>query len=188
MYDVATEVQSSQTKFGNEEATSNAESVGQEVWNLCSKSKEEIAVDTYCRLRSIELAAEELNISSKRLLKVLVGVRDSRGLEDIRFLYADSEDDFNTGDNDDKAVTQGQLLKLIEKQNFKCALSGIDLVPETAALDHIVPVCDGGEHRIENLQWLDMNVNRMKGRLSEESFIAVCRRVFETSQSKRTHT
>lgn len=35
--------------------------------------------------------------------------------------------------------------------------------PKGHEIDHIVPVCKGGEHRLYNLQWLPKKINREKG-------------------------
>lgn len=151
--------------------------VGEEVFNLRSESKTEEAISAYQELKSIPLAAIRIGVSEGRMSQILNKVRDQQGLSDVRFLYADSEDEFNTGTNDGKAVTQTQLMELLEQQDFKCALSGIQLTPKSAALDHITPVADNGTHDISNLQWLNHNVNRMKGRMSQQAFVEVCRQV-----------
>jgi len=51
------------------------------------------------------------------------------------------------------------------------------LDPETASLDHAVPISRGGEHRIENTQVLDRTVNRAKGTLTNAEFITLCAEV-----------
>ena len=56
-------------------------------------------------------------------------------------------------------------------------LTGRDLTPQTAALDNIVPIRCGGKHVIENVQVLHKNVNRAKGSLTNEEFVALCREV-----------
>jgi predicted DNA-binding protein YlxM (UPF0122 family) len=73
------------------------------------------------------------------------------------------------------AATAGQLMELVKKQDFKCALSGEDITdPNLASLDHIVPVSDGGGNEVDNLQWVLSEVNRMKGTLTQERFIELC--------------
>ena len=62
------------------------------------------------------------------------------------------------------AVTAANILRLLECQNYRCALTGRRLTPEVASLDHVVPVADGGEHRIENSQVLHKDVNRASRR------------------------
>jgi hypothetical protein len=65
-------------------------------------------------------------------------------------------------------------MALLERQHFRCALSGRALTPATAALDHIVPIRAGGEHIIENVQVLDKDVNRAKNALTSAEFIELC--------------
>lgn len=77
----------------------------------------------------------------------------------------------------EKTATRGELLSLAEKQGYRCALSGIQLSPDDASLDHIKSVANGGSHEIDNLQILHKEINRMKGTLSNEEFIALCRKV-----------
>lgn len=76
-------------------------------------------------------------------------------------------------------VTSKMILKLIEGQSYQCALSGRKLTPETASLDHIVPLSRGGEHSIENLWVVDVQVNAAKGTLTTEEFQALCQEVVE---------
>lgn len=66
---------------------------------------------------------------------------------------------------------------LFDVQQCRCALTGIVLTPETAALDHKVPVSIGGGHSVRNLQWLAVEINQMKGGLSNERFVELCRMV-----------
>mgnify|MGYP005609836071 CR=1 FL=1 len=72
-----------------------------------------------------------------------------------------------------KKATASELKALLESQQFCCALSGLPLTPDDAALDHIIAVSDGGTHEVNNLQWLNAEVNRMKGSMSQSRFIAI---------------
>ena len=74
------------------------------------------------------------------------------------------------------STTAASLKQLIEKQEFRCALSGEAITPEVSELDHKKAVSNGGDHNIENLQWLHCEVNRMKGSLSQERFVELCRK------------
>ncbi len=69
------------------------------------------------------------------------------------------------------------VLQLLSWQDYRCALTGRQLSPEEASLDHIVPVRDGGEHVIENTQILHRDINRAKSILSNGEFIEMCRDV-----------
>ncbi len=71
-------------------------------------------------------------------------------------------------------ITAISLYKLIESQGFKCALTGWDLEPATASLDHIQPLSKGGSHLIDNAQVVHSLVNTAKGTLSTEEFVAIC--------------
>ena len=74
-------------------------------------------------------------------------------------------------------VTTGNVLSLLATQEYRCALTGRELTPETAALDHIVPIRCGGQHVIENTQVLYRDVNRAKGSMPNDEFIGLCREV-----------
>lgn len=69
------------------------------------------------------------------------------------------------------------LKKLIEKQEFRCAISGIELTPDNAALDHIIPYANGGRHRRDNVQWVHNDINAIKGQFEHGRFIELCRLV-----------
>ena len=75
------------------------------------------------------------------------------------------------------AVNAKNLLRLLKHQGHRCAPSGRELTPKTAALDHIVPITRGGRHRIENIQALHKQVNRAKGTMTNAEFIGLCRDV-----------
>ena len=74
-------------------------------------------------------------------------------------------------------VTAKMIFELIERQNYQCALSGRQLTPESASLDHIVPLSRGGQHDLSNLWIVDHQVNSAKGTLTVEEFVALCREV-----------
>jgi len=75
----------------------------------------------------------------------------------------------------ESSVTAKRLLELLNQQNFTCPVSGRTLTPETASLDHIVPLSRGGEHSISNVWIVDQQINHAKGTLLLEEFIALCR-------------
>ena len=71
----------------------------------------------------------------------------------------------------------GALMGLLKKQEFRCALSGVPLTPQTAVIDHIIPVSSGGGNELSNLQWLHKDVNRAKSVLTQDEFMRICRQV-----------
>lgn len=83
-------------------------------------------------------------------------------------------DDFKTQKTKTNA---GKLMKLLQQQDFRCALSGVQLTPDVAVIDHKTPVSKGGGNEIENLQWLHVHVNKAKGAIPQDEFVAMCRRV-----------
>lgn len=84
-------------------------------------------------------------------------------------------------------VSNEYLAELLEKQNMKCALSGIDLCvsnyslgskrgreESTISLDRI----DSSKGYIEgNVQWVHKSINIMKSTLTQEEFIMFCKLV-----------
>ncbi len=79
-------------------------------------------------------------------------------------------------------IKKSTVLELIRSQEYRCALTGLPLTPQTASLDHVVPLSQGGSHAIENCQVVRADVNRAKGTMNNEEFIGVCRAVVSHSQ------
>lgn len=80
-------------------------------------------------------------------------------------------------------ISMEYLEKLLEKQNYKCALTGQDISPlrrithnikPTASIDRI----DSSKGYIEgNVQWVHKDINRLKGSLTSQEFINLCQLV-----------
>ena len=70
-----------------------------------------------------------------------------------------------------------QLRAKLEKQGYKCALSGLDLTPDCWELDHIVSMADGGTDEVDNLQCVHPLINKMKGTMGNAQFVEMCGRV-----------
>lgn len=83
-------------------------------------------------------------------------------------------------------VSVGNVLRLLEQQDYRCALTGRKLTPQTTAIDHMIPIRSGGEHTIENAQVLHKDVNRAKGSLTTEDFVAMCCEIVNWSSSTIT--
>ncbi len=76
-------------------------------------------------------------------------------------------------------VTTSSLMEILKEQDYKCALSGRELTPDTCQLDHIDPHSGSGQHVMENCQLVHGTLNTMKGTLSNDEFIQACREVAE---------
>ncbi len=81
-----------------------------------------------------------------------------------------------------RSASSNELRDMIERQDFKCALSGRTLTPDTAALDHKVPVANGGTNDAANLQWLHDEVNKAKGTMPLDAFVRLCCEVADYSR------
>lgn len=81
-----------------------------------------------------------------------------------------------TGDVRKKRV----IRQILEDQEYLCYLTGVNLTPETAELDHIIPISKGG-HPIDarNVGFLDTVVNKMKGSMELSEFIQWCKMIAE---------
>lgn len=78
-------------------------------------------------------------------------------------------------------VTGKQILQLVESQEYRCAITKRALTPESASLDHIIPLSRGGSHSIENLCVVDQQVNAAKGSMTTDEFVALCREVAQAN-------
>lgn len=72
------------------------------------------------------------------------------------------------------AITGKQILRLLEAQEYCCAVTGIKLSPTTASLDHIVAVSKGGSHDIYNLMIMHSDLNQAKRAQSIDEFVGMC--------------
>ena len=81
------------------------------------------------------------------------------------------------GINEKEKVTMKSLRRLLESQQYRCAISGVKLTPKLCSLDHIVALSRGGEDCIGNCQLVHREMNRMKGCLTMEEFRKWCEMV-----------
>ena len=75
--------------------------------------------------------------------------------------------------------TAKRIRQLIENQEFRCAMTGIELCPDDANLDHVVPIAAGGEHVMGNVQVVHKVINQMKSTLPKNDFINWCRKIVD---------
>lgn len=74
-------------------------------------------------------------------------------------------------------VTAKNLYRLLLKQEQRCAISGAELTTDNVSLDHIVPLSQGGEHTMSNVQLVHKIVNRMKGTMRHDEMLDWCRKI-----------
>jgi 5-methylcytosine-specific restriction endonuclease McrA len=78
-----------------------------------------------------------------------------------------------------------EILELFERQNGKCALSGLPLtLGLNADLDHIVPRSRGGDNDLSNLQWVLEKVNEFKNNSLESEFFSFIEALYLTMKNK----
>lgn len=92
--------------------------------------------------------------------------------------------------NIDVSVTKEEILELLEKQKYKCAISGMPLIMSksfskdrtneksstTASLDRI----DSSKgYTLENVQWVHKDVNIMKNKFKQAYFTEICRLIYK---------
>jgi hypothetical protein len=130
-------------------------------------------LEAYVAFGTIQKAAEYLEVREEKLQRRLQQEAKRQGLSDIRMLIR------GKGAIEQAKLNRSYLVALIEEQGYRCKLSGIELTPDTASLDHIIPVSKGGEHCVGNVAWVHEEINRMKGQLSVEEFIALCLKVVQ---------
>ena len=89
-------------------------------------------------------------------------------------------------------VEMGQRLKeKLEKQHYRCPYTGKLLVPGVnASLDHIIPKTQRPDLAgdIDNTEWVDQTVNRMKTDLSRDEFLALIQEILEYTHGERAFT
>ncbi len=67
------------------------------------------------------------------------------------------------------------LQDLWERGNRLCPYTGRTLIiGQNASCDHIIPVSRGGTHDVTNIQWVDVQINRMKTDMTHDEFVQMC--------------
>ena len=82
-------------------------------------------------------------------------------------------------------VTPEYLYNLLKSQNFKCALTGDNLLPKDGSLDHIRKDLPLSLDRIDsskgyvrgNLQWVTKRANWMKGDMAMKELFEMCNKI-----------
>ena len=74
-------------------------------------------------------------------------------------------------------VSPRRMMEKIKAQGYRCFFSGETVNRQDASIDHVVPLSKGGKHEVDNLELVHAAVNRMKGTLTAEEFVAWCVKV-----------
>ncbi|MCK5617741.1 HNH endonuclease [Candidatus Pacearchaeota archaeon] len=77
-----------------------------------------------------------------------------------------------------------ELRSILEDQDYKCALTGDELTPETTAFDHKMPLSQGGSSEKENLHAVIKQANVSKSDMNMQEFIDICAKVIKHSGSE----
>ena len=74
-----------------------------------------------------------------------------------------------------------ELKELIEKQNYKCALTG-DIISfnDNIELDHILPTSRKGTNELSNVRWVTKQANRLKQNLTDIELKELCKKILST--------
>jgi len=155
-----------EVRFSSEEHQASFE-------QLTDRQKQYLAI--YMRTGSPMAVAKEMGLtgSVKGVGKRLAHIAKAMGLDSIKKVKPKKATE--------QSATSSELMAMLKRQKYKCALSGAKLKPETAQLDHVEPLAEGGTNNIENLQWLDGQVNKAKGTMSQADFVRMCVMVAEHS-------
>lgn len=78
-----------------------------------------------------------------------------------------------------ESLTGSEIFKMLEKQEYRCELTGRVLEPATASIDHMIPLSRGGDHVKSNAQIVHGLVNRAKCTMTNDEFIRMCYEVVE---------
>lgn len=112
-----------------------------------------------------------------------------QGTEFVNLTYFNNIKHHATNKNREFKITIDYISDLLVKQDFKCALSGINIEcaykdSHTASLDRI----DSSKGYIEgNVQWVHKVINDMKSNREDKLFIEYCRAVAEFNKDKNEH-
>lgn len=57
--------------------------------------------------------------------------------------------------------------EMLEKQEYRCPLTGRELTPDTTTAEHRIPLHDGGNHEKDNIYLINKEVGRIKRYMTE---------------------
>lgn len=93
-------------------------------------------------------------------------------------------------------VNKKETFDLLVKQNFKCALSGLDLYMAKNASEHsekkttasLDRIDSNKPYTLDNIQWVHKDINMMKHIFDENYFLYLCHKVVEQNPEIKNYT
>ena len=79
-------------------------------------------------------------------------------------------------------ISIDSLMGILDSQGYKCALSGQELTPALASIDHKVPRAMDGDNDVNNLHVVLCVVNKAKGTMTVDQFVSMCHAVARFSK------
>lgn len=79
----------------------------------------------------------------------------------------------------DWKIRAGDCYFLLEKQGHKCALSGLELTPNTTEIMHRMPIESGGENSLDNTILVDSNVYKLARGLTPDQLAIICAQILD---------
>ena len=74
------------------------------------------------------------------------------------------------------------LKSIFDQQEGKCSYTGRDIIIGIdAELDHIIPRSKGGDNKLDNLQWVHTDVNKMKSYQLPDDFLKLIAEIYHHS-------
>ena len=110
-----------------------------------------------------------------------------KGYKDITGEYWSNVKEGAKRRNLEFAITLTEVWELYEKQNRKCALSGVEIIfgptgKNTASIDRID---NKRGYILDNIQILHKDINIMKNKFEQEYFIGVCQKISKNRESNK---
>lgn len=68
---------------------------------------------------------------------------------------------------------------LLESQGQRCALSGLELTPNTTEIMHRIPIRFGGKHCLENTLLVDSTVFKLARGLTTDQLALICAQILD---------
>ena len=73
------------------------------------------------------------------------------------------------------------LFQLLAEQQNRCAYTGLEIqAGVNAAIDHKQPRSKGGSSDLQNLHWVESNINKLKGNMDHSEFLTYLKRLSDS--------